>query len=133
MAGLLWTTHQFDGGGQLEAEALHWPSGCLYIRPHFRAENSNTARHASEFWMIEPEIAFADLQDDMHLAEAMIKHIVNYAENAPEEMKFCNQLRIKVFWKGCIIFARNLLRLPTAKRLSYCDPGNGSIIPRVGQ
>ena len=57
----------------------------------FRAENSNTARHASEFWMIEPEIAFADLEDNMVLAEAMIKYIINYVlENAPEEMQFFN-------------------------------------------
>lgn len=79
--------------GQLEAEAFALAFRDVYtFGPTFRAENSNTARHASEFWMIEPEIAFADLQDDMHLAEAMIKHIVNYVlENAPEEMKFCNQ------------------------------------------
>ena len=57
----------------------------------FRAENSNTARHASEFWMIEPKIAFADLEDNMVLAEAMIKYIINYVlENAPEEMQFFN-------------------------------------------
>lgn len=57
----------------------------------FRVENSNTARHASEFWMIEPEIAFADLEDNMVLAEAMIKYIINYVlENAPEEMQFFN-------------------------------------------
>ena len=79
--------------GQLEAEAFALAFRDVYtFGPTFRAENSNTARHASEFWMIEPEIAFADLQDDMHLAEAMIKHIVYYVlENAPEEMKFCNQ------------------------------------------
>ncbi len=51
----------------------------VYIRyPTFRAENSNTARHAAEFWMIEPEIAFADLKDDMELAEDMLKYIINY-------------------------------------------------------
>ena len=60
--------------------------------PTFRAENSNTARHAAEFWMIEPEIAFADLQDNMDLAEDMIKYIFNYViERAPEEMQFFNQ------------------------------------------
>jgi asparaginyl-tRNA synthetase len=59
--------------------------------PTFRAENSNTARHAAEFWMIEPEIAFADLKDDMVLAESMIKYIIRYVlENAPEEMNFFN-------------------------------------------
>jgi len=59
--------------------------------PTFRAENSNTARHAAEFWMVEPEIAFADLEDDMELAEDMLKYIINYClENAPEEMEFFN-------------------------------------------
>ena len=59
--------------------------------PTFRAENSNTQRHAAEFWMIEPEIAFADLEDDMNLAEAMLKYVINYVlENAPEEMNFFN-------------------------------------------
>ena len=60
--------------------------------PTFRAENSNTPRHASEFWMIEPEIAFAGLEEDMELAEDMIKYIINYVmENAPEEMEFFNK------------------------------------------
>lgn len=59
--------------------------------PTFRAENSNTTRHAAEFWMIEPEIAFADLEDDMMLAESMLKYVINYVlENAPEEMAFFN-------------------------------------------
>ena len=59
---------------------------------HSSAENSNTTRHAAEFWMIEPEIAFADLKDDMELAEDMLKYIINYClENAPEEMQFFNQ------------------------------------------
>ena len=61
--------------------------------PTFRAENSNTTRHAAEFWMIEPEIAFADLEDDMELAEAMLKYVITYVmENAPEEMKFFNSV-----------------------------------------
>lgn len=60
--------------------------------PTFRAENSNTTRHAAEFWMIEPEIAFADLIDDMMLAEQMLKYIIGYVlEHAPEEMAFFNQ------------------------------------------
>ena len=59
--------------------------------PTFRAENSNTTRHAAEFWMIEPEMAFAELQDDMDLAEAMLKYVINYVlEHAPEEMNFFN-------------------------------------------
>ena len=60
--------------------------------PTFRAENSNTTRHAAEFWMIEPEIAFADLADDMSLAEDMLKYVIAYVlEHAPEEMAFFNQ------------------------------------------
>ncbi|MEG0020825.1 MAG: amino acid--tRNA ligase-related protein, partial [Oscillospiraceae bacterium] len=65
--------------GQLEAEAMALAFGKVYtFGPTFRAENSNTARHAAEFWMIEPEIAFADLSDYMDLAEAMVKYAVNY-------------------------------------------------------
>ena len=76
--------------GQLEAETFALAFRNVYtFGPTFRAENSNTTRHASEFWMIEPEIAFADLEDDMELAEAMIKYIINYVlENAKEEMEF---------------------------------------------
>lgn len=76
--------------GQLEAEAMALAFRNVYtFGPTFRAENSNTPRHASEFWMIEPEIAFADLSDDMDLAEDMIKHVINAAfEKAPFEMKF---------------------------------------------
>ena len=78
--------------GQLEAETYALAFRNVYtFRPTFRAENSNTARHASEFWMIEPEVAFADLEDNMELAEAMIKYIISYVlENAPEEMNFFN-------------------------------------------
>ncbi len=78
--------------GQLEAEVFAMAFRNVYtFGPTFRAENSNTTRHASEFWMIEPEIAFADLEDDMVLAENMIKYIINYVlEHAPEEMAFFN-------------------------------------------
>ena len=78
--------------GQLEAEAYALAFKNVYtFGPTFRAENSNTARHAAEFWMIEPEIAFADLKDDRKLAEDMMKYIINYVmENAPEEMEFFN-------------------------------------------
>jgi asparaginyl-tRNA synthetase len=80
--------------GQLQAEAYALAFRDVYtFGPTFRAENSNTARHASEFWMIEPEIAFADLQDDMDLIEDMVKSCITYVlENAPEEMKFFNQM-----------------------------------------
>ena len=79
--------------GQLEGEAFALALRDIYtFGPTFRAENSHTARHASEFWMIEPEIAFADLEDDMVLAEEMVKYIINYVlENAPEEMEFFNK------------------------------------------
>jgi len=79
--------------GQLEAETYCQAFGRVYtFGPTFRAENSNTARHAAEFWMIEPEIAFADLQDDMELAEAMMKYVIGYVlAKAPEEMDFFNK------------------------------------------
>ena len=79
--------------GQLQGEAFAMAFRNIYtFGPTFRAENSYTARHASEFWMIEPEIAFADLEDNMELAEAMVKYIINYVlEHAPEEMAFFNQ------------------------------------------
>lgn len=78
--------------GQLNGETYAMAFKKIYtFGPTFRAENSNTTRHAAEFWMIEPEIAFADLNDDMELAEAMIKYIIKYVlENAPEEMNFFN-------------------------------------------
>lgn len=78
--------------GQLNAEAYCMAFGKVYtFGPTFRAENSNTARHAAEFWMIEPEIAFADLSDDMSLAEDMIKYLINYLmDNCFEEMEFFN-------------------------------------------
>ena len=78
--------------GQLNGETFACAFRNIYtFGPTFRAENSNTTRHAAEFWMIEPEIAFADLQDDMELAEDMIKYIIRYVmEHAPEEMQFFN-------------------------------------------
>lgn len=78
--------------GQLEGETYCMAFRNIYtFGPTFRAENSNTARHASEFWMIEPEIAFADLEDNMELAEDMLKYIISYVmEKAPEEMEFFN-------------------------------------------
>ena len=79
--------------GQLNGETYAMAFKNIYtFGPTFRAENSNTTRHAAEFWMIEPEIAFADLKDDMILAENMLKYVIRYVlENAPEEMKFFNQ------------------------------------------
>ncbi len=79
--------------GQLEAETFALAFRNVYtFGPTFRAENSNTKRHAAEFWMIEPEIAFADLNDNMALAEDMVKYIIAYVlETCPEEMKFFNE------------------------------------------
>lgn len=78
--------------GQLSAETYAMAFKNVYtFGPTFRAENSNTPRHAAEFWMIEPEIAFADLEDDIELIEEFLKYIISYVlENAPEEMKFFN-------------------------------------------
>ena len=78
--------------GQLNGETYAMAFRNIYtFGPTFRAENSNTTRHAAEFWMIEPEIAFADLKDDMILAENMIKYVIRYVlEHAPEEMNFFN-------------------------------------------
>ena len=78
--------------GQLNGETYAQAFRSIYtFGPTFRAENSNTQRHAAEFWMIEPEIAFADLEDNMNRAESMLKYVINYVlENAPEEMNFFN-------------------------------------------
>jgi len=78
--------------GQLNVETYAFAFKNVYtFGPTFRAENSNTTRHAAEFWMIEPEICFADLKDDMILAESMLKYVINYVlEHCPEEMNFFN-------------------------------------------
>ncbi|MDR3600758.1 MAG: asparagine--tRNA ligase [Desulfosporosinus sp.] len=87
--------------GQLNVEAYCMAFRNVYtFGPTFRAENSNTARHAAEFWMIEPEIAFADLVDNMNLAEEMMKFIIQYAmDNAPEEMAFFNNFVDKTLFE----------------------------------
>ncbi|WP_445635671.1 asparagine--tRNA ligase [Nostoc sp. DSM 114161] len=79
--------------GQLEAEIMAMAFSNVYtFGPTFRAENSNTSRHLAEFWMVEPEMAFCDLEGDMDLAEAFLKHIFNYVlETCPEDMEFFNQ------------------------------------------
>ena len=83
--------------GQLNGETFAMAFRNIYtFGPTFRAENSNTTRHAAEFWMIEPEMAFADLQDLMRVEEDMIKYIISYVlEHAPEEMAFFNQFMDK--------------------------------------
>ncbi len=104
--------------GQLEAETFALAFRNVYtFGPTFRAENSNTARHASEFWMIEPEMAFADLNDNMDMAEAMIKYIINYVmENAPEEMEFFS----KFIDKGLIERLNNIVNSDFA-RITYTE------------
>ena len=79
--------------GQLEGETYAMAFGNIYtFGPTFRAEKSNTQRHAAEFWMIEPEMAFADLDDDLECMEAMVKYIINTVlERCPQEMEFCNK------------------------------------------
>ncbi len=102
--------------GQLEAEAFALAFRDVYtFGPTFRAENSNTARHASEFWMIEPEIAFADLQDNMKLAEEMVKFVISYIlRNAAEEMAFFNEF----VDKGLMERLQNVINSDFA-RISY--------------
>lgn len=87
--------------GQLNVETYCMAFRNVYtFGPTFRAENSNTARHAAEFWMIEPEIAFADLTDNMNLAEEMMKYLIQYAlDNAPEEMAFFNNFVDKTLFE----------------------------------
>ncbi|AUD66089.1 asparagine--tRNA ligase [Tenericutes bacterium MZ-XQ] len=99
--------------GQLEAEAYALAFKNVYtFGPTFRAENSNTQRHASEFWMIEPEMAFADLEKDMEVAEKMVKYIINYVyEHLPEEMEFFN----KFVEPGLKEKLQNVLDKPFAK------------------
>lgn len=79
--------------GQLEAECMAMAFGQVYtFGPTFRAEKSYTQRHAAEFWMIEPEIAFAELEDVMQLAEAMMKYVIRYVmDTCPQDLAFCNQ------------------------------------------
>lgn len=82
-----------SGSGQLQVECTAQAFSKVYtFGPTFRAERSNTPRHASEFWHIEPEMAFADLNDDMDVIEAMTKYVINYVlETCPQDMEFCNQ------------------------------------------
>jgi len=102
--------------GQLEAEAYALAFKNVYtFGPTFRAENSNTKRHASEFWMIEPEMAFADLNTDMDVAEEMIKYIINYVmEHNIEEIEFFNK-----FIDKNLIERLNNVRNSNFKRITY--------------
>ncbi len=104
--------------GQLEGETYAMAFGKIYtFGPTFRAENSNTARHAAEFWMIEPEIAFADLEDNMNLAWDMIKYIIGYVlDNCPDEIEFFN----KFMDKG-LLERLTTLRNSDFERVTYTD------------
>ena len=104
--------------GQLNGETYAQAFRSIYtFGPTFRAENSNTTRHAAEFWMIEPEIAFADLEDNMNLAESMLKYVINYVmENAPEEMNFFNSF----VDKGLLERLNNVANSDFA-RITYTD------------
>ena len=111
--------------GQLEAEAFALAFRNVYtFGPTFRAENSNTARHASEFWMIEPEMAFADLSDDMDVAEAMVKYIIRHVmKTCPDELAFLNSF----VDKGLLdrlnnVESNEFVRLPYTEAISILEP-----------
>ena len=104
--------------GQLHVEAFALAFRDVYtFGPTFRAENSNTSRHASEFWMIEPEIAFADLEDDMDLMESFLKYIIQYVlDNCSDEMNFFNNF----IEKGLLDKLHHVLASPF-KRMPYTE------------
>ena len=109
---------QLTVSGQLEAEAMALAFGKVYtFGPTFRAEESYTPRHAAEFWMIEPEMAFADLNDYMNTAEAMTKYVIRYVlDTCPDEMAFFNQF----FDKG-LIERLELVANSDFGRITYTD------------
>ena len=104
--------------GQLEGETYALAFRNIYtFGPTFRAENSNTVKHAAEFWMIEPEICFADLTDDMNLAEDFVKYVISYVlENAPEEMEFFDK-----FIENGLLDKLNVTINEPFGRISYTD------------
>ena len=104
--------------GQLHVEPFALAFRDVYtFGPTFRAENSNTNRHASEFWMIEPEIAFADLEDDMDLIESFLKYIIKYViDKCPDEMNFFNTM----IEKGVLEKLNNVLKTPF-RRMTYTE------------
>ncbi len=104
--------------GQLEGETYAFAYRSIYtFGPTFRAENSNTVKHAAEFWMIEPEICFADLKDSMDLAEDMLKFVISYVlDNCPEEMEFFNN-----FIDKNLLERLNLILSSNFGRISYTD------------
>ena len=104
--------------GQLNVETYAFAFRNVYtFGPTFRAENSNTVKHAAEFWMIEPEICFADLKDDMDLAESMLKYVISYVlEHCPEEMDFFNK-----FVDNTLLERLNNVVNSDFGRISYTD------------
>lgn len=111
--------------GQLSAEAYAMAFGSVYtFGPTFRAEKSNTTRHAAEFWMIEPEMAFADLFDDMDVAEAMVKHIIRHVmKTCPDELAFLNSF----VDKGLLdrlnnVESNEFVRLPYTEAIKILEP-----------
>lgn len=111
--------------GQLSAEAYAMAFGSVYtFGPTFRAEKSNTTRHAAEFWMIEPEMAFADLSDDMDIAEAMVKYIIRHVmKTCPDELAFLNSF----VDKGLLdrlnnVESNEFVRLPYTEAIGILEP-----------
>ena len=104
--------------GQLEGELGALSLGQIYtFGPTFRAENSNTPRHLSEFWMIEPEMAFYELEDNMELAEDFLKYLIRYAlENCREDLEFMNKM-----WDNGLIERLNFVLNHEFKRLDYTE------------
>ena len=104
--------------GQLEGELAATALGAIYtFGPTFRAENSNTPRHLSEFWMIEPEMAFYELEDNMELAEDFLKYLIRYAlENCREDLEFMNKM-----WDNGLIERLNFVLNHEFKRLDYTE------------
>lgn len=113
--------------GQLNVETYCAAFGSVYtFGPTFRAENSNTARHASEFWMIEPEIAFADLEVNMDLAEEMIKYIIKFVmDNCKEEMQFFNNFIEKgLFEKLNNVLSNEFARVTYTEAIEILEKSN---------
>ncbi|MBQ2084990.1 MAG: asparagine--tRNA ligase [Oscillospiraceae bacterium] len=113
--------------GQLEGESMAQAFGKIYtFGPTFRAERSNTTRHAAEFWMIEPEMAFSDLNDYMNTAEAMVKYCVSYLlENCPDELQFFNRFFDKnLIEKLTKVVSSEFVRLPYTKAVELLEPHN---------
>ena len=108
--------------GQLNGETFAMAFRNIYtFGPTFRAENSNTTRHAAEFWMIEPEFAFGDLNDNMDLAESMLKYIINYVlENAAPELEFFNQF----VDKGLLDRLKNFGRITYTEAIEILEKNN---------